>query len=300
MPNHTSSRLLQATGRDVGTGKVITLTKTQPAQLSLFGEFLPPEARDTYSNTLELYDAIPKYFSSKKSMAELRQDGIFLKSLKRRFRHRDEYYELVEEALKKIACDRLNGVYLNDTAGVQFTLYELDQELKRQGHAMKWPDLIAALEICRGTGIEVIGPHGKVEVKSSIFPVVALVNRAEWRQNPQQVRCYVQFNPLVTHCINKLAFRQFDYITYMRLKNRLARWFFKHLSHYYIQADWDSPYTIMQTTIIGNSYLVNHTRTRDQVRYVCEALDELKEEVNVISMYHKHMIIGPRKKIEDV
>ncbi len=325
MPNHASSRLLKATGRDVGTGKVITLTKTQPAQLSLFGEFLPPEARDTYSNTLELYDAIPKYFSSKKSMAELRQDGIFLKSLKRRFRHRDEYYELVikparlmdkdghekeyypshqeelvEEALKKIACDRLNGVYLNDTAGVQFTLYELDQELKRQGHAMKWPDLIAALEVCRGTGIEVIGPHGKVEVKSSIFPVVALVNRAEWRQNPRQVRCYVQFNPLVTHCINKLAFRQFDYSTYMRLKNRLARWFFKHLSHYYIQADWDSPYTIMQTTIIGNSYLVNHTRTRDQVRYVCEALDELKEEVNVISMYHKHMIIGPRKKIEDV
>ena len=56
----------------------------------------------------------------------------------------------------------------------------------------------------------------------------------------------------------------------------------------------------MQTTIIGNSYLVNHTRTRDQVRYVCEALDELKEEVNVLSMYHKHMIIGPRKKIEDV
>ena len=47
----------------------------------------------------------------------------------------------IQEALKKIAADRLNGVFLNDTAGVQFTLYELDQELKRQGHAMKWPDL---------------------------------------------------------------------------------------------------------------------------------------------------------------
>ena len=109
-------------------------------------------------NTIELYDAIPKYFSNKQRMAELRQDGIFLKSLKRSFRHRDSYYELiikparlidknghekeyypsyqeelVEEALKKIAADRLNGVFLNDTAGVQFTLYELDQELKRQG-----------------------------------------------------------------------------------------------------------------------------------------------------------------------
>ena len=151
MATTPSTTVLKATGRDVGTGKVITLTKSQPAQLSLFGDFLPHGARDSYSNTIELYDAIPKYFSNKQRMAELRQDGIFLKSLKRRFRHRDSHYELtikparlidkqgnekeyypsyqeelVEEALKKIAADRLNGVFLNDTAGVQFTLYELD------------------------------------------------------------------------------------------------------------------------------------------------------------------------------
>jgi len=34
---------------------------------------------------------------------------------------------VVEYALKKIACDRLNGVFLNNLAGVQFTLYELHQ-----------------------------------------------------------------------------------------------------------------------------------------------------------------------------
>src|SRR5688500_20232588 len=95
MPNNPSSRLHRATGRDVGTGKVITMTKTQPVQLSLFGEFLPPGARDSYSNTIELYDAIPKYLSSKKRMAEMRRDGNFLKSLKRHFRHRDEIYELI-------------------------------------------------------------------------------------------------------------------------------------------------------------------------------------------------------------
>src|SRR2546423_14905769 len=61
MLNKPSSDLRKATGCDVGTGKVITLTKTQPIQLSLFGEFLPPEARNNYSNTIELYDAIPKY-----------------------------------------------------------------------------------------------------------------------------------------------------------------------------------------------------------------------------------------------
>ena len=105
MPDHPSSHLQKATGRDVGTGRVVTLTKTQPAQLSLFGEFLPAESRDSYSNTIELYDAIPKYFSSKKTMAELRRDGIFLKSLKRRFRHRDQYYELVIKPARLIDKD---------------------------------------------------------------------------------------------------------------------------------------------------------------------------------------------------
>jgi hypothetical protein len=45
MPDAPSSRLHKATGRDVGTGKVISLIKTQPAQLSLFGESLLLDSR---------------------------------------------------------------------------------------------------------------------------------------------------------------------------------------------------------------------------------------------------------------
>ena len=47
---------------------------------------------------------------------------------------------------KKIACDQLNGVYLNDTAGVQFTLYELRKELENRGHSMNFPNLVTSLE----------------------------------------------------------------------------------------------------------------------------------------------------------
>ena len=321
----------KATGRDVGTGKVLTLIKTHPPQLSLFQTFVPEDS-DHYSNTIELYDAIPRYFSSKKLMAELRQGGVFLKSLKRRFKHKDQWYELiikparlvdkdgnekeyypthqeelVEEALKKIACDRLKGVFLDDTAGVQFTLYELDRELKSQGHAMKWPDLIRSLEICRSAGIEVIGPEGKAEVKSSIFPVVALVNRDEWRKNPGQVRCYVQFNPLLTYSIKALTYRQFDYRTFMRLKNHLARWLFKRLSHNYTQAAWDRPYTIRLSTIVRDSALVNASRTSDKARYIDAALDELAKipavdtnAIRVLMKYEKEEIRGPKNKIEDV
>ena len=41
-------------------------------------------------------------------------------------------------------------------------------------------------------------------------------------------------------------------------------------------------------------------RLRDQVRYVRQALDELRGEANVVSHYQSQVITGPRKKIEDV
>jgi len=42
MPRKTAfaSATSKATGRDVGTGKVLTLIKTQPPQLSLFQTFI--------------------------------------------------------------------------------------------------------------------------------------------------------------------------------------------------------------------------------------------------------------------
>ena len=116
---------------------------------------------------------------------------------------------------------------------------------------MKWSDLIASLKICRGAGIEVIGPEGKVEVKSSIFPVVALVNRAEWEQNPK--RCGVTYSSIRWSPIASTSSPSGNSTMprTCRLKNHLARWMFKHLSHHYIQADWNIPYTIMQSTIVG-------------------------------------------------
>jgi hypothetical protein len=84
------------TGIDRDQGKAVTLQKTQPPQLTLWQTFFPSDPRnkdkDAYSNTAELYDAVPKYFSSKKRMAEQRRDGQFLSSLKHDFRHKDRHY----------------------------------------------------------------------------------------------------------------------------------------------------------------------------------------------------------------
>jgi len=266
MVNLKTGKSDRVKGKDV-YGKMMTLVRTQPNQLSLFQTFLP-ETDDKYSNTIDLYDAVPKYFPTK-HMAGRRESGKYLPILEREFEHRGESYklkmrpariqykdgqereyypsyreEIIEEALRKIACDRLNGVYLDDRAGVQFTLYALRKELWARGHALNLPDLLEGLKICNLASLSVQKADGTAIIQAPIFPVLLVASKDDWLQNPKDARCYVQFNPLVTASIDHLTYRQFDYLTYMSYKHRLSRWLHKRLAHNYIQAGLLSPYTI--------------------------------------------------------
>ena len=77
-------------GKDIN-GQVVTLERTQPRQLSLFQTFLSDEER--YSNTIELYDAVPKYFSNHKTMASMRKSGQYLPILKRESLNLSQFVE---------------------------------------------------------------------------------------------------------------------------------------------------------------------------------------------------------------
>src|SRR5215510_10485965 len=85
-------RIEKVRGKDV-EGKVRVLERTYPHQLMLFQTFIPEDdPDDKYSNTIELYDAIPKYFSNARAMDAMRKDGIYLPTLERVFQHRHETY----------------------------------------------------------------------------------------------------------------------------------------------------------------------------------------------------------------
>ena len=78
-------------------GNVVVLAKTHPEQLVLFQTFLSDEddnghGDEKYSNTIELYDAVPKYFSNPRLMDRMRKDGKYLPMLERLFKHRGEMY----------------------------------------------------------------------------------------------------------------------------------------------------------------------------------------------------------------
>ena len=311
-------------GQDI-TGKVMVLAKTHPQQLILFQTFLPEEdPDDQYSNTIELYDAIPKHFSNPKQMDAMREGGKYLPILERVFRHRQETYtvqihparikdrhgdekeyyptpreELLEDALRKIACDRLNGIYLDNMAGVQFTLYELHKELKRRGHDIKFWSLIESLTICHHAGLTLCNASGHVVLKSPIFPILLLSSRQDWVRQPKEARCYVQFNPLITHCISQLSYRQFNYGACMAYTHRLTRWFHKRLAHNYTQAGVINPYSIKMSTILRDSGTYQSPRPHDNVRRIDEALDELKAD-NVLQSTTAEVQRGPRNSIVDV
>jgi len=321
MVNLKTGKSDRVKGKDV-YGKMMTLVRTQPKQLSLFQTFLP-ETDDKYSNTIDLYDAVPKYFPTK-HMAGRRESGKYLPILEREFEHRGESYklkmrparmqykdgqereyypsyreEIIEEALRKIASDRLNGVYLDDRAGVQFTLYALRKKLWARGHALNLPDLLEGLKICNLASLSVQKADGTAIIQAPIFPVLLVASKEDWLQNPKDARCYVQFNPLVTASIDHLTYRQFDYLTYMSYKHRLSRWLHKRLAHNYIQAGLLSPYTIRMSTILRDSGAYQSKRGNNNAREIDNALEELKTK-RVLMKFTKDIVRGPRNRLVDI
>lgn len=309
MVGTVTERKEKVKGKDI-KGQPRELEKSENIQMSLFKTFLP--GSDKYSNTIELYDAIPKYTPSRnvnklRTVDERTRNG-YLPSLKRTFHYKTpqtnqvqaytvtikpariegkdgreiDYYltereEMVEEALRKIAADD-RGIYLDDRAGVQFTLRQLRAELKRRGHDIHHDSLIEALNVASEVSMEVKTADGSCVVKSNIFPVLMISNRKNWLDNPKDAYCYVQFHPLVTQSVNCINYRQFDYVTHMQLKNQLARWLHKKLSHYYIQADWMNTYQIKASTITRDSGCVSESgRFRDARSAIETALKELKK-----------------------
>jgi hypothetical protein len=285
---------------------------SKPVELQLF-EFLEIDEKQ-YSNTIELYDAIPKYhWGNVKRIGEK-----YLPSLERVFEHRSKRYrvkvrpsridgrdgverdyypslreEIVEDALRKLACEG-QGIFLDQQAGVTFSLYQLRKELQRMGHGYNLSDIKDALLVCANTKIEVESEDGEAIVVSSLFQIVGLTKRSDWIQHGKNAKAYVMFNPLVTFSIINNNFRQINYLKCMSYKKNLSRWIHKRMSHNYIQASLINNYTILLSTIIRDSCMKSYKETRNNVSQVEEALEEIKKS-DVILDYKTERIYGERR-----
>ena len=113
-------------------------------------------------------------------------------------------------------------------------------------------------------------------------------------QNNQEIAVHLKWEstarlPLfISHAINKLDFRQFNYARLMDCNEQLTRWIYKQLIHRDRQASFVNDYHFKYTNLERDSGLLQQGRIRDNRRKVLMALDELilckvihKYDVNV-------------------
>lgn len=285
--------------------------QSKPMQLQLFE--LEPSDKD-YSQTVELYDFIPKYNWGKAKRIE----GEFLRTIKREFECRGkkyhltlmpariedgkdgskEYYpsqreELVEDALRKMMTEK-QSIMLDGEAGIAFTLYQLQKELSEKGHTYSYDELKDAIRVLNGTDIILKDENETVE--SAFSPIESYGFAGEG----QETKTFVKFSPLVTHSIKTGNFRMVNYDTSMSLKSVIARQLHKRMSHHYIQASLTNAYDIKLTTIVRDFGLTLQKRIQYNLSEVEKALEMMKQK-NVIINYkiEKVFELKPRRKLVD-
>ncbi len=295
--------------------KLADYDRSKPAQLTLF-EMLLPDERE-FSNTVELYDFIPKYHWGKVQ----RINDKFLDSLEREFECRgvkykvkirpasvedrngiERYYypskreELVEDALRKFVAEG-QGVFLDEQAGVTFSLYQLQEELKRNGHSYSKDQIKDALLICARTNMTVTSENGASVLVSNLFETLGLQTRDDWKDQGNKSRAFVRFNSLVTKSITNRTFRQLNYEKVMSYKNVIARQLHKRMSHNYLQASIANPYHFLLSTIIRDFGLTQYAQLRDNLRDVQIALDEMVEK-KVLLSYKSEKVLENSKRVK--
>lgn len=279
-------------------------------QLDLFRDFLcnTNQEREALSNTIELWDAIPKYQVSRRRQSTLRKEGV-LPSYKCEFIHKKttytlrirparlskfevidgveteediEYYpsareELVEDALRKIASEKKRLYLDKERSGVTFSIHMLRKELSKRGHTLSYNEIRESLFVLSGAGIELSDIGGKNVLVTRAITNLIQVNQDDIRKDPD-AKWYADFSGLVTDCIKRIDYRQYDYDKMMHHKSQLSRWLNKRLSHNYLHADLLKPYVILLSTIKRDSGLLGAKRDVDNRRQMIKVLDELKND----------------------
>lgn len=300
--------------------------QSYPEQLTFFGLLGFDNNSKKYSNTIELYDFMPKYFWGRVEREKaLKSKKEILPNLERPFECRGIKYhlrlipasiqgkdgisrdcypgkreELVEATLLKYAAEG-QGIFLDDLASVTFTIYQLQKDLKDQGHSYSRGEIREALQICKLASLIVTSENGDKVLMSNIFETLALQTQDDWKGTGEKTKCFVRFNPLVTRSINKKDFRLLNYEKSLSFESVIARQLHKRMSHHFLQASLMNLYTITLVTMIRDFGLTRYKSLAHNWRDAEIALEELKKQ-EIILDYKKESVLDAkrRNKLADI
>lgn len=302
--------------------KAVQLTLFDEDYQQLLGLQQAPGGR--HSNTIELYDALPKYVYGRRANKSQER----LPSLTRHFRFRGKEFslviaparitdsdgverdyfpgkieELVEDALRKLAAEG-NGIMQADGYSARYSYYQIQKELKKVGWSYSIAQIARALDVCAGTIITVSGEFNDsvIDGKSPMFERIVRRTRKDWKDKGKESVAMVKFHDLVTRSIKSMTFRQIDYHTSMALRDSLARRLHKRMSHMYIQASFSEPYTIGIVTIFEDAGMKLHKVMNNNYIRVEKALKELKKHRVVMDWKKQRKIMDPSnpRRVENI
>ncbi len=293
----------------------------QSKQMDLFCHFMTNDL-GSVSNTVEIWESIPKYFFTPSQVERLRTPTGHADPYERPYQYKnidctvtiqpalikqdDGSYkaffpsvteELIEEVLKKILTDQNYGIHdpKKSETWVKFTLYMVQKELNKRGKSRNIPEIKKAIQIMNRCNITL--SKGKKELWSgAILQDLVTVDREEYIENAQSLHA-ARFPLLITHAIDKLEYRQFNIDRLMSLKSQLTRWLYKQFIHRYKQASLTDPYHFMHSTIKSESNLLQSLDNRYTRKKMTDSLEELKRH-NVLISYETKEIKKDRKIID--
>jgi hypothetical protein len=272
---------------------------TQPIksiQFDLFGEFITNNKGEV-SNTVEIWERIPKYFPTR-TLEKLRPEKgqpdpyeweyieqghkytvVIQPALIKEHGSYKAYFpsvteELIEEALKKILSDQQYGIHdpENVETWVRFSLSMLYRELKDRGCTRSRAEIKHAIEVMNKCNVSFL-KEGKEIWSGAILQDLVTVGREDYLADTD-AHHIARLPVFISHAINCLDYRQFNYTRLMNCNTPLSRWIYKQLIHRFKQANLFNDYHFMFGDLKGCG-LLQQTRESDNRRTALEALDEL-------------------------
>ncbi|UUA75288.1 hypothetical protein [Cellvibrio sp. QJXJ] len=281
---------------------------TKSMQFDLFRQFI--NDKGDVSNTIEVWDLIPKYFLTAAQVKALRSDKGLAAPVTWEYtmRERDttarctveiqpalinvgktgkpEFLaffpgsteEIIEEILKKLLVDDQQlGIHdpKQGETWVRFSLRMIERELAARGKTRNRQEIRQSLEIMAKTHLTWV-KNGKAAYTGSLISELITVDRSDY-ENDGNAMWAARLPSIISSAINKLQYRQFNYLRLMILKDSLSRWIYKRLVNRFVQASETDHYEITFGELKQSSALLQQSDDRGNRRKVLDALQELKD-----------------------
>lgn len=285
-------------------------------QLDLFSHFVTNDLSQV-SNTVELWERIPKYFFTTKQAEKLRTIDGLAKPYKWTYKENGNEYsvsiqpalieqknrgykayfpgvteELIEEALKKIFSDQQYAIHDPEKieSWVKFTLGMLQKELKIRGRTRDLDQIKHAIEVMSKCNIT-LSKNNKEIWNGNILQDLVTVGRNEYLASTDTH--HIARLPLfISHSINNLDYRQFNYDRLMSCNEQLTRWIYKRLINRFTQASPITEYSCMYSDIKQASGLLQQNKEGNNRSKILSAFNELKEKGVILSCKINERKIG--------